>query len=110
MNGDLGNFYRFLWNSCLALHTEIMIAYPDLKKPDRIIHLWQPFDNLEVLWLDRGGGRIEEAVGSCDHILGANQASSTKTAQTDGKIRTNKCYHPGILIDLEIIYSTNYSF
>ena len=53
---------------------------------------------------------VVEAVGRCHHILGAHQASYTKSAQTDGKIRTNKCYHPGILIDLEIIYCTNYSF
>ena len=39
MYGDLGNFYSFLWKSCLPLHAEVMIAQPDLRKPIKIIHL-----------------------------------------------------------------------
>ena len=61
------------------------------------------FCNLEIFWLDGGRVGIVEAVGSCDDILGAHQASSTKSSQTDGDITLNQCHHPWILMNLNVI-------
>ena len=37
MNGDLCHVYCFLWNSCLTLHAEVVIAYPNLRKLNEIL-------------------------------------------------------------------------